>query len=115
GARVRRPQAAAEPELLAQPDAVGLLGENRIRSGVDGEAVDLFAGDHAAGPRAALEDDERDAARPELVRRRKTGDAGADDDGVDDHSRLRTRSSSASMKVADVLSDSVRRDRKSVV
>ena len=52
----RRPrwnQQRAEPELLAQPDAVGFLDEKRVGPRVDRETVDLFAQDHAARPRVS--------------------------------------------------------------
>src|SRR5207248_1946932 len=109
-----------------------LLDEQRIGTRVDGEAVDLFAENHAAGARRPFEYHERRAAAVQLVRGREARDSGADDGDVirhgeenpsvydpllpasprihqPGHRMLRTISSSAAMKVGDVLSDSVRR------
>ncbi len=49
--RLGRDQPVAEPELLAELDAVGLLDQQRVGSAVDGVAVDLFAQDDAADAR----------------------------------------------------------------
>ena len=40
--RLGRDQPIAEAELLAELDAVGLLNQQRVGAGVDGEAVDLL-------------------------------------------------------------------------
>ena len=81
--RLGRDEPIAEADLPAQRDRLGLLDQQRVGAAVDREAVDLFAEDDAAGARRALEDDERDAAARELVRRRQPGDAAADDRDVD--------------------------------
>ena len=75
-----RYKAIAEPELFTELDALGFLNEQRIRSGVDREAVDLFAEDHAARTCGALQQDERQALPMELKARRQPRDAAADDD-----------------------------------
>src|SRR5581483_2266066 len=103
-----RHQAIADPELLAQLDAVGFLNQQRVGTAVEDEAVDRLAEDDAAGARSALEHDERDAASVQLVRRREPRDAATDDDNVR-HTIERTKSSSSAMKVGEVFSDSVRR------
>ena len=85
---VGRHERGSEPELLAQPDAVGLLHQERIGPRVDRESVDLLAQDHAAGTRRALEHDESDAALLELVGDRQPRDPAADDHGVVGHVSL---------------------------
>src|SRR5262245_48308136 len=75
-----RHEAIAESELFTELDALGLLHEQRIRSGVDREPVDLFAEDYTARTRGALEQDERQPLPMELKARRQPRDAAADDD-----------------------------------
>ena len=106
--QLRRHEPAAEPELLAERDPFRFLNQQRVGTAVDGEAIDFFAEDHAAGPRRAVEHDERHASSRQLVRRGQPGNPRADDGDVD-HRRARTRSSSMAMKVGEVFSDSVRR------
>src|SRR5437899_6798172 len=72
----------AQAQFLAQTDGVRLLRQQRIGTGVDGEAVHLFAEDDTTGARCALEDREPDAAPMQLVANRKAGDATTDHDDV---------------------------------
>ena len=75
----------SETELLAQRDAGWLLHEQRVRSGVNRIAIDLFAEDHATGSLAPLEDDGRDVLASQLVGRRETRYPSTDDDRIYDH------------------------------
>src|SRR5215467_13382409 len=77
-------QQRAEPEFLTELDPLGLLNEQRVRSAVDGEAIDLFAEDDAADTSAALEQDERDLLPMKFVSGRETANPAADDDNGGD-------------------------------
>ena len=76
----RRHQPRAEAELLAEANRRGFGREHRVGAGVDGEALDVIRAHEPAGALGRLEQDERHAARRELVRRREARDAAADDD-----------------------------------
>ena len=78
--RLGRHQPFAESEVFAELDALGLLDQQRIRSGVDDEPVDLFAEDHAARTGGALEQDERQTSAMELVTGCQPRNAAANDD-----------------------------------
>ena len=84
--RLGRHQAIAEAELLAELDAVRLLDEQRVGTGVDREAVDLLAEDDAARRARASSRTNGTPRRRELVGRRQAGDAATDDDDVVDMS-----------------------------
>jgi hypothetical protein len=75
-------ETVAEPEFFAQANSLGFLSEERIRPGVNDEAVHLFAQDDAAGSVASFEDEERHAAPRELVGGSQAGDSASNDDGV---------------------------------
>ena len=60
----------------------GLLREDRLGSGLDGEAVEILGADQASESRRGLEQRERDPAAAELVRGREPADPAADDDHV---------------------------------
>jgi hypothetical protein len=83
--RLGRDQAIAEADLAAQRDRRRFLDEERVRAGVDGEAVHLFAEDHAARPAGSLEGDDGHAVSRQLVGRSQPGDSRADDDDVRGH------------------------------
>ena len=64
-----RHQPRAEAELFAESNRRRLGREHRVGAGVDGEAVDVIRAHEAAGAVGRFEQDERHAARRELVRR----------------------------------------------
>src|SRR5262245_44501481 len=75
----------AEPELLAQRDALALLEDQRIGAAVDRETVDLLAEDDAAGARSFFEDQKGHVAARQLIRGCEPRDSAADDHRVEPH------------------------------
>ena len=85
----RRDEAAGEAELLAEGDRRRFLRDERVRSRVDGEPADSVGADHAAEAIGFLEQHEGRLPAVELVGRRQSADASADDgDGDVAHARL---------------------------
>ena len=77
--RVGRDEAVAEAELTTQRNALRLLGEDRVGSALEKEAVLLLGADDATERRAGLE---KAVGDPALVQRpgsRQTRDAASDD------------------------------------
>ena len=103
-------KACAQAQLATEVDGGRLLRKQRVRPGVDHEAVDPLGQDHAACARGAFEQQESNPALLQLERGGQSRDASADYDDVDDgrSCRLRTRSARVSMNNRDVFSDWVR-------
>src|SRR5262245_18612258 len=77
-------QQLAEPQFLAELDSLWFLNEQRIRSAVDREAVDLFAEDDAADTRPAFQQKERDVLPMEFVGGCEAANPATDDDNGGD-------------------------------
>src|SRR5262245_26427881 len=80
--RLRGYEPIRQADFPAERDPIWLLYQQGVRSRVDGEAINVLAEDHAAGPAGLLEHNERDTAPMQLVRRREPRDASADDSNV---------------------------------
>ena len=94
--RARRDEAAGEAELLAECDRRRFLRDERVRSRVDGEPAGSVGADHAAEAIGFLEQYEGRLPAVELVGRRQSADASADDgDGDVAHARLPSDSGAA--------------------
>ena len=78
-----RHEPVGEAELLAERNGRRLLHQERVGATVDHPAIETFRDDGAAETGACFEQANLKTQTLQLVRRRKSGNAASDDDGVE--------------------------------